>query len=569
MASVADIRWFKDNFHTEAKAAVAGTPFDLDMLTALALQETGHIWGVLRKKPGMTPDKVLELCVGDTIDGPRRKAFPTSRKALEAIGPNGVAMFKIGRKALEDMAAHVPGFEKMVQNPDKFCHGYGIFQYDLQFLKESPDYFSKGGYKSFAVSVARAVTELKTAQDRAKLKGRAKLSDLEMAHVAIAYNTGGFNPAKGLKQGSRNDAGQFYGELFFEFLRLARTVPDPATAAAEIPKPPPGQAPVAPPTPVPAGVVFEVDTTEDVLLLRETPEAKADKSNVRARLPDGHRVRAVSETPVNGFLEVETSLRGALLRGFAGAKFLKKVAQAAVVPVAAPAPKPPTGGPKAVHMPVVSGRITTRKGLADAHSLNEAGQPGRKGTTAAERVAEIGAIIDWLDVENPAHRRYQPRNNMTFCNIYAHDFCHLAGAYVPRVWWSGPALVAIGKGQAVVPKIGDTIREMRANDLLRWLEEFGGDFGWRETGELAKLQAEVNLGALGLLVARRVENAKPGHIVMVVPETDQVKARRDAAGAVLSPVQSQAGAVNAKRSAGKTLWWRDKKFASFAFWLHA
>lgn len=36
MPTVDDIRWFKNNFENDVRAATAGTPFTLDMMTALA-----------------------------------------------------------------------------------------------------------------------------------------------------------------------------------------------------------------------------------------------------------------------------------------------------------------------------------------------------------------------------------------------------------------------------------------------------------------------------------------------------------------------------------------------------
>jgi hypothetical protein len=37
------IRWFKNTFDRHLEAAVVGTPFSVDMLTAIAQQETGYI----------------------------------------------------------------------------------------------------------------------------------------------------------------------------------------------------------------------------------------------------------------------------------------------------------------------------------------------------------------------------------------------------------------------------------------------------------------------------------------------------------------------------------------------
>ena len=46
------------------------------------------------------------------------------------------------------------------------------------------------------------------------------------------------------------------------------------------------------------------------------------ESQHNRHLPDGHRVRLISGRRSDTFLEVETSLNGALLRGFAASQFL-------------------------------------------------------------------------------------------------------------------------------------------------------------------------------------------------------------------------------------------------------
>ena len=80
---------------------------------------------------------------------------------------------------------------------------------------------------------------------------------------------------------------------------------------------------------------------------------------------------------------------------------------------------------------------------------------------------------------------------------------------------------------------------------------------------------EATQGAIGLIVARRKEDGKSGHIVAVVPETETERAVRDAAGEVTRPLQSQAGAVNFRRGTGSLNWWKAAEFAESAFWLHA
>jgi hypothetical protein len=106
MPNAADMKWFKENFHAEIEAAIAGTPFTLDLMVALACQETGDVWPILRKKP-LTVDQIVALCVGDTIDfNPAtrkgRQAFPRNKAALLAV-PRGDEMFAIARQALLDI----------------------------------------------------------------------------------------------------------------------------------------------------------------------------------------------------------------------------------------------------------------------------------------------------------------------------------------------------------------------------------------------------------------------------------------------------------------------------------
>lgn len=576
MPTADDIAWFKRQFHQPVAAALAGTPFDLDMITAIACQETGHVWALLRRK-GLPTKTILALCVGDTLDADKgRRAFPQTKADLIAA-PRGQEMFDIARTALLAMAEHIPGFDFAKTRPNKFCHGFGVFQRDLQFFLTDPDYFLNRDYERFDATLAHCLDELGRGLRKLGLQGRTALSDMEFCAVAIAYNTGGFKPALGLKQGHRNAAGRFYGEQILDFLRLARTVALPKQAPAIAP-PAENQAILPPPTPVAAeGPAFVVNTQIDPLRVRSEPRrSEPELANVRARLPDGHPVRAVTGKVIHGFIEIETSLAGAHITGFVAAKFLRPVAEPAPIPMpAAPAepPPPPSAAPAnritAVLMPRNPGTLTRRTNPAGAHSLNEPNQPARGGSTAAELVASIDAIIDHLAVDRATHARYQPRAGLTFCNIYAHDFCHLAGVYLPRVWWTPGAIRDLAQGRTVEPRIASTIEEMRANALFRWLRDFGPDFGWRQTGTLDKLQQAANQGAVGLIVARRKEEGRSGHIVVVAPESGGSSARRNSAGEVTAPLQSQAGATNFRRGTGRPTWWMGAEFAESAFWVHA
>jgi hypothetical protein len=223
MVKESDVTWFKREFGAKITAAVKGTPLTLDHIAAIALQETGYIWARLQRK-GLSTARVLELCVGDTIDK-NRKAFPKNKAALLAE-KDGDKMFAIARQGLVEMAEHFADtpLGEVAKNPDKFCHGFGIFQYDLQFFLENPKYFLERQYANFDIALARCMGELKRGLQTVGVANKPSLTDEEAAHVAIAYNTGGFNPAKGLKQGHESD-GKFYGESYLEWLKLAHKAP--------------------------------------------------------------------------------------------------------------------------------------------------------------------------------------------------------------------------------------------------------------------------------------------------------------------------------------------------------
>lgn len=568
MPTADDVRWLKTEFQAAMEVAITGTPLTVDFLAALACQETGEVWPILRRA-GHGTDRILVLCVGDTLDADKgRSAFPKTKSDLVAA-PQGQQMFAIARQALIDMAKHVQAYAPAAARPNKFCHGFGLFQRDLQFFLDDPDYFLSKDYEQFDKSLGEALAELKRAIEKLGFDAHSSLTDLELCAVGIAYNTGTYKPAKGLKQGYFNGT-KYYGETLFDYLRLAHTAAidgaEPLVAPGSA-----GLAAVLPPSPVTsAGIPMRVHVTEGMLRLRSEPVmSEPPQKNVIGHLPDGHVVRMLSGTARNGFVEVETSLLGALLHGYASKKFLEPTDDGASIAVVAPLAASLASGIAAVYAPPKAGTVTRRRGIANALSLNEPSQPGRSGVTAEELRQELAAIVDWLDTENPNFLRYKPRDGLTFCNIYAHDFCHLAGAYLPRVWWTSKALVELGKANPVAPKLGATISEVVANELFSWLRDFGPDFGWRSTGTLTKLQTEVNQGAVGVIAARRKESKRPGHIVIVVPETFDLVAKRNAAGEVVAPLQSQAGATNFRYGTGKTDWWRGEQFAEFALWLHA
>jgi hypothetical protein len=214
-----DIIWFKDQFQSDILAAIDDTPFRLELLVAIALQETGYLWRNIYKRESLA--RTLELCVGDTIGSPDRKAFPVDRVALEAK-PKGKEMFQIARKALEDIALYNNGFKVAARNPDRFCRGFGIFQYDLQFFLSNPDYFLEKCWYDFDQCLVRCVEELKSKLISTYGRDKTSLTDTEMVYVAIAYNRGSVDFSRGFKQGHKDSSGKYYGEYIWEYLQLAK-----------------------------------------------------------------------------------------------------------------------------------------------------------------------------------------------------------------------------------------------------------------------------------------------------------------------------------------------------------
>ncbi|MDO8448471.1 MAG: DUF1906 domain-containing protein [Rhodoferax sp.] len=303
------------------------------------------------------------------------------------------------------------------------------------------------------------------------------------------------------------------------------------------------------------GELMQVSATQ--LNLRFVPTA--DANTPLATLPHGTLLRVLGIS-APGWVRVRVVLNGAAFIGHVKASFL------AAVPGLPPAPVQIPRIP-AVHWKEENrsaGRQST-SGLASP--IGEAGRPARNpDVDAALRRQQLAAIGDWLDVEHSA--RYARRDGLTFCNVYTADYCYLAAAYLPRVWWTSATIAKIAAGQAVAPAYGETVREMRADDLYRWLLDFGTMFGWRRVADATALQNAANGGGIGIICADRATEGRAGHITVVVPEQAGKTAQRDAAGNVDQPLQSQAGAVNKRFGSAGRNWWLGAEFIDHVFFVH-
>jgi hypothetical protein len=232
------LRWLSQTFGPALASALRQTPIPPALLMAIAWQETGLLWGpCIGKRP---PEEILALCVGDTLDAPQRSAFPRSRAELEAW-PQGAEMFKQARAALLKLGQTHPAYARVARNPDKFCHGFGLFQRDIQAFKTHPAYFLEQSWATFEGTANMAVSVLQSKLRVLYGPGKTKLSTSECIYLAIAYNQGHANTALGprqrFKQGFKDSSGVYYGEHIAAVLPLAEKIwAERSITAREVPR---------------------------------------------------------------------------------------------------------------------------------------------------------------------------------------------------------------------------------------------------------------------------------------------------------------------------------------------
>ncbi len=321
----------------------------------------------------------------------------------------------------------------------------------------------------------------------------------------------------------------------------------------------------AEPPPALEGATHRVKVTE--LNLRSQPKVAA--TTRMGSLFQGTKVARLADAEVADWWRIRTSLSGRLVEGFVASRFLeaipREIVSEAVVPRALAAPEVEV---PSVHLRESRRDVTRYEDGYRAFPLGETGKPRRSGTRPETKARQLGEIVDYLDCENPDHLRCRPKRGTTFCNIYAYDYCYLAGVFLPRVWWTSDALLRIQNGEQVPVAYDRTVRELSANALYNWLLDHGIRFGWRRVFDLDELQAAANNGEVCVIVGQERDANRHGHISMVVPEQADFEADRDATGRVRRPLESQAGRSNHRRVAKSSTWWTRDRFR-FSFWRHA
>jgi hypothetical protein len=150
--------WLMTHFGGSIRSATEGSPFSPSLLCGIACQETAYFWLPFAMKAGrkIAPDEIVARCVldasGDAPNAPRR-AFPRNSAAFRARYDRSFADMLI---AEANATRALRGFGPK----DWIYKGYGIFQYDLQFVVEDEDYFRFKQWYDFGVCVNRVIKEL-------------------------------------------------------------------------------------------------------------------------------------------------------------------------------------------------------------------------------------------------------------------------------------------------------------------------------------------------------------------------------------------------------------------------
>lgn len=145
--------WINTHFGEKVNNSVNGTPFEKEVLYAIACQETAIEWQAWINDH--TPDEVLARCVFDAsgdVNG-TRSAFPKNTAAFIA---------RYGQQVADILIAEANATRAMKGwGPKQWVYaGYGIFQYDLQNILTDEVFFTRKMWYSMDNCVSRVMKEL-------------------------------------------------------------------------------------------------------------------------------------------------------------------------------------------------------------------------------------------------------------------------------------------------------------------------------------------------------------------------------------------------------------------------
>jgi hypothetical protein len=146
--------WLNENFRTAITEAFKGTAFELKHIYGIAWVESNELWPNLIGK--YTASEILSFCVLDgsgDVHGTSRSAFPRNAAAFRRKYNDNFTdmLIKEGNKARK-----ARGF-----GPATILYkGYGIFQYDLQFVENDRAFFEERLWYKFPECLLRLKKEL-------------------------------------------------------------------------------------------------------------------------------------------------------------------------------------------------------------------------------------------------------------------------------------------------------------------------------------------------------------------------------------------------------------------------
>jgi hypothetical protein len=149
-------QWLLANYAAPLNDAVKPTPFDIDIVCGIAGKEAACYWLAWTKDGSMTNTDILARCVFDASgDAPHapRDAFPRNTAAFrERMGDDLTNLLIVEANKTRKLRGFGP--------KDWVYKGYGIFQYDLQYVLSDALFFKGLQWNDFNLCISRAMQEL-------------------------------------------------------------------------------------------------------------------------------------------------------------------------------------------------------------------------------------------------------------------------------------------------------------------------------------------------------------------------------------------------------------------------
>ena len=177
-------------------------------------------------------------------------------------------------------------------------------------------------------------------------------------------------------------------------------------------------------------------------------------------------------------------------------------------------------------------RSTTQR----QYALREPEMPKGNGTPRA-----LHEIFNYLQ-DSERYKHTFPEKDLS--GLYLYDVAYLAGAYVPRIWYSNVKLPS--------PL---NIRILNNNDLYEWFTDHSANFGWEEISDIKLAQQYAGVGHLVTIAASPKNKRMSGRFTIVVPDLQMEKP-------AAIPTQAKPGGFFQHD------WYKHKKYESYKIYVN-